>query len=1004
MNQPLNDVKNENENIAEAISTEAEAKPKGKGFHPKRFIKSLQTKLQTSQYLYLLFCFLVPVILMYGIYVVKGIYPFYNGSPLVLDLNAQYVSFFEALRDFALGERSILYSFSRSLGGEFMGMVAYYMASPFTYITVLFPKDRIQEAVLLIMLLKCGLSGASFGFYLHKKSRNPQKLTIFTFALMYALSAYAIVQQHNTMWIDALIWLPLFAYGLENLVYRKKYKLYVISLSVIMICNYYIGFMVCIFAVLYFFYCYFSKSKEEVNPYGEKLHFIKAGSRFAIFSLLSAAISAFMLIAAYYSLQFGKTEFSSPNWAMTANFDIVDFLTKFLPGSYDTVEPSGLPFVYCGILTLLLLPIYFLAKKISAREKIASLALIGVIILSLILKPLDLIWHGFSMPNWLNSRYSFMLCFVLLVMAYKAFGNIRTTSEKFILGTAAFIILFASVAEKFEMESFITSDSKLLTFGCVWFSIAFTVALAVILCIKLSIRHKKHSKAISGVLAAVICLELFCNGIVCFLQLHKDVSFTTYTSYNNHLAELRPVVNAVKEHDSSFYRMEKVRHRTKNDNMALGMYGITNSTSTLNQKAIDFIGNLGYTGRSHNTMYNGGTAVGDSLLGIKYVIDYNTSSKFNYVYNHVESIEDAKYAVYENPNALSLAYGVSKDINEFKLTDYDSFFNRYNGLITAMLGSEETVELFKYVSDVSITSSACEETLRMTYNKYVTAEDKGMVTLEYIAPATGYYYFYANGSGCEDLKINFNGNGNANYLNKDANHIVIGGYHIEGEFIEINITVAEESEFTLYTAQNFLWYFTIDEYNEVFSQLKSNPQFEISEDSTEDNLIGTINTAEDDQTILTTIPYDKGWKIYVDGEAVESYETLDALMAFDIKNKGEHTLELKYAPTEYTVGIIISIFGISAFIIICLIDLVLKKTLLKNKLRVYERDYFVLNDFDNAEAESTVEALESNLDGCEDNAEDLCEDEADDNAVAKNQDNSNDVNAEGAEPYESTED
>ena len=1003
MNQPLNDITNENENIAEAISTEAEAKPKRKGFHPKRFIKSLQTKLQTSQYLYLLFCFLVPVILMYGIYVVKGIYPFYNGSPLVLDLNAQYVSFFEALRDFALGERSILYSFSRSLGGEFMGMVAYYMASPFTYITVLFPKDRIQEAVLLIMLLKCGLSGASFGFYLHKKSRNPQKLTIFTFALMYALSAYAIVQQHNTMWIDALIWLPLFAYGLENLVYRKKYKLYVISLSVIMICNYYIGFMVCIFAVLYFFYCYFSKSKEEVNPYGEKLHFIKAGSRFAIFSLLSAAISAFMLIAAYYSLQFGKTEFSSPNWAMTANFDIVDFLTKFLPGSYDTVEPSGLPFVYCGILTLLLLPIYFLAKKISAREKIASLALIGVIILSLILKPLDLIWHGFSMPNWLNSRYSFMLCFVLLVMAYKAFGNIRTTSEKFILGTAAFIILFAAVAEKFEMESFITSDSKLLTFGCVWFSIAFTVALAVILCIRLSIRHKKHSKAISGVLAAVICLELFCNGIVCFLQLHKDVSFTTYTSYNNHLAELRPIVNAVKEHDSSFYRMEKVRHRTKNDNMALGMYGITNSTSTLNQKAIDFIGNLGYTGRSHNTMYNGGTAVGDSLLGIKYVIDYNTSSKFNYVYNHVESIEDAKYAVYENPNALSLAYGVSNDINEFKLTDYDSFFNRYNGLITAMLGSEETVELFKYVSDVSITSSACEETLRMTYNKYVTTEDKGMVTLEYIAPATGYYYFYANGSGCEDLKINFNGNGNANYLNKDANHIVIGGYHIEGEFIEINITVAEESEFTLYTAQNFLWYFTIDEYNEVLSQLKSNPQFEISEDSTEDNLIGTINTAEDNQTILTTIPYDKGWKIYVDGEAVESYETLDALMAFDIKNKGEHTLELKYAPTEYTVGIIISIFGISAFIIICLIDLVLKKTLLKNKLRAYERDYFVLDDFDNAEAESTVEMLESNLDGCEENAEDLCEDEADDNANAENQDNSNDVNAEGAEPYESTE-
>ena len=478
---------NTNQEIkAEEIKETATKKNKAiKIIHPKRFIKGLQTKLQRSQYLYLLFCFFVPVVLMYGIYVVKGIYPFYNGSPLVLDLNAQYVSFFEALRDFALGERSILYSFSRSLGGEFMGMVAYYMASPLTYITVLFPKDRIQEAVLTILLLKCGLSGASFGFYLHKKSRNPQKLTIFTFALMYALSAYAIVQQHNTMWIDALIWFPLFAYGLENLVYRKKYKLYVISLSVIMICNYYIGFMVCIFAVLYFFFCYFSKTKQEINPCGEKLHFIKAGSRFAIFPLLSAAISAFMLIAAYYSLQFGKTEFSSPNWAMEANFDIIDFLTKFLPGSYDTVEPSGLPFIYCGLLTLLLLPVYFLSKKITSREKIASLALISVLILSLFLKPLDLIWHGFSMPNWLNARYSFMLCFVLLVIAYKAFGNLQTISEKFILGTAAFLVLFVAVAQKFEMDSFITSDEKLLTFGCIWFSIAFTIVLAVILCVKL---------------------------------------------------------------------------------------------------------------------------------------------------------------------------------------------------------------------------------------------------------------------------------------------------------------------------------------------------------------------------------------------------------------------------------------------------------------------------------------------------------------------------------------
>ena len=948
----------------EIETTEIEA-PRKKGFHPKRFLRDLQTKFQRSQYLYLIFCFFVPVIIMYGVYIVKGIYPFYNGSPLVLDLNAQYVSFFEALRDFAWGERSILYSFSRTLGGEFMGMVAYYMASPLTYITALFPKDRIQEAVLTILLLKCGLSGASFGFYLHKKSKAPNKLTVFMFSMMYALCAYAVVQQHNTMWIDALIWLPLFAYGLENLVYRKKYKLYVISLSVIMICNYYIGFMVCIFAVLYFFYCYFSKNSSEINPYNEKLHFIKTGTRFAIFSILSAAISAFMLFAAYYSLGFGKTTFSSPNWNIAANFDIVDFLTKFLPGSYDTVEPSGLPFVYCGILALILFPVYFLAKKISAREKIASLAIISVFLLSFIIKPLDLIWHGFSMPNWLNTRYSFIFCFLVLVIAYKAFCNLSSVSEKVILGISAFIILFVAVAEKFEMESFLTSDSKLLTFGCIWFSILFTIVIAVLLCIRFKVKDKKKSSAVAGVLAAVICLELFCNGIVCFLQLHEDVSFTSYSSYNNHLAELRPVVAAVKEYDPSFYRMEKVRHRTKNDNMALGIYGITNSTSTLNEKAITFINQLGYTGRSHNTMYNGGTAVGDSLLGIKYVIDFEYSNKFDGVYTRLENITDKKYCVYENPNALSIAYGVGSEIKEFDMEASDTFFYRYNTLLDAMLGEEESVDLFKSVNRVSITSHSCEEDKKITYTKYTTQDGEGEVYLDYIAPSDGYYYFYTPGSSGSDLKINVSGQGDVKYLDKDSNHIVIGGYFAKNEPIDITITVPEDSTFTLNTSHNFLWYFNIEEYNALFKELKEAPQFDIdNEISTEDHLRGTISTQNKDQTILTTIPYDKGWNVYIDGEKVETYEVLNALMAFDISDDGEHSVEMRYMPKEYIVGAFISIFGIVAFLIICLVDFILKKTLFKNKLRVYEKDYFVLEDTDPKTViteSTTVELQDSDL-------------------------------------------
>lgn len=68
---------------------------------------------------------------------------------------------------------------------------------------------------------------------------------------------------------------------------------------------------------------------------------------------------------------------------------------------------------------------------------------------------------------------------------------------------------------------------------------------------------------------------------------------------------------------SEFYRMEKTSHRKTNDAMALGMYGISNSTSTLNASVIDLLQKLGFSSKSHWTKYLGGTPVSDSLLGIK---------------------------------------------------------------------------------------------------------------------------------------------------------------------------------------------------------------------------------------------------------------------------------------------------------------------------------------------------------------------------------------------------
>ena len=167
-------------------------------------------------------------------------------------------------------------------------------------------------------------------------------------------------------------------------------------------------------------------------------------------------------------------------------------------------------------------------------------------------------------------------------------------------------------------------------------------------------------------------------------------------------------------------------------------------------------------------------------------------------------------------------------------------------------------------------------------------------------------------------------------------------------------------------------------------------------DSTEDNLVGWISTEEEDQMILTTIPYDKGWKVYVDGEAVETYETLNALMAFDIAEDGYHELTLKYSPNEYKIGIAVSVFGIIVFISICAVDFVFKK-LLKKKLKVYEKDYFTLDDIDSEDSPSAPEVLESNATEYEQEEEENdseLQDEFIDNSEDIDDSNSQDNNSE----------
>ncbi len=894
------------ENEAELLDISALERERGP-------VSRFWNRIKSSQYYYLIYAFIIPFALMYLIYLAMGIHPFGDGSVLVLDLNGQYVSFYESLRSFVYGDSSLLYSFGRALGGEYMGIYAYYLASPLSYLVALFPKERILEALLLMFLIKTGLCGATMGFYLHKSSKKLNKTAIVAFSILYALCAYAVVHQNNNMWIDSLIWLPLLTYGIEQLIKNGKYKIFVISLATTVMSNYYIGYMVCIYTAAYFMYYYFAHNeRSRNNPIKESAHFLKSFFRIAFFSLLALGISAVIVFGAYYSLQFGKNTFSNPNFSLTQQFDVMDLLSKFFPSSYDTVRPEGWPFVYCGLITVILLPCYFLSKRFSTREKIASGIFIAFFLVSFAASTIDIAWHGFQRPNWLNYRYSFMLCFFLITLAYRSFGDLRRISKKAILASGAAWALILVLLQALEYKN-------IHDFETVWLSL---LCIAVYVGVLMAGKKSFYKNTVSLIIAVMICLEVFCSGLITCVDFGKDVIYTGYSSYNDYFKGIRPIVELVQKNDPSFYRMEKTHHRKTNDNLALGIRGLSCSTSTLNKDTIAFLAAMGYTSQSHWAQYNGGNPVNDSLLGLKYIISDKDLTEYYEV-----AYQEGNYTAYYNPYYLSIGFGVSDLIDDFMMipdktnneTDPNSNpMDRLNALITAMLGEEETVQVFVPLEMTE------EGTVKNGTASYIAGHHKYSpsgsstcsVSYTFDNPEAQELFFYLPSDYQREVNLKVNGTSKGTFFGDRTYRIISFGDQKAGE---ISLSIELKAD-VLYVKDNIDMIYYLDRavFEDAMERL-AQKQLVLDEGCTDTHITGTFIAGEGGQTVLLTIPYDQGWHVLVDGEEVEISEALDSLISFKV-GEGEHKIELKYMPSAFSVGLTVSIISIIIFVLIMIFE------------------------------------------------------------------------------------
>ncbi|MEN8907812.1 MAG: YfhO family protein, partial [Clostridiales bacterium] len=390
--------------------------------------------------------FFIPVFIYLLTYIIFGVYPFKDKIILISDMYSQYIHYYIYIYDSIsnLDFFSLIYSWNIGLGNSFIGLFSSYLSSPLNLIILLFPKKNLTEAIFIITILKIGFSAVSFSFFLNYLHKDNKSYCII-FSVLYSLMSYMVVYSFNIMWLDSVIYLPLVAMGINKIVKEKKFILYCISLFLTIISNYYTGYMVCIFSILYFLIVYFS-----VNDLKDVKIFLHRFKLFIISSLLAGILSSYLIIPTYFSLK-NTNSFGSGNLEMKANYDFIDLFSKMIINSYDTLT-VGLPNVYCGLIVLILVPLYFFNTKYSIKEKILYFIFIVFLIFSFNISAFNIIWHGFDYPNWFPYRYSFIFSFILLKLAFKAFVELKNIKFFIIVGYTSILILTIIVIQKLDYD------------------------------------------------------------------------------------------------------------------------------------------------------------------------------------------------------------------------------------------------------------------------------------------------------------------------------------------------------------------------------------------------------------------------------------------------------------------------------------------------------------------------------------------------------------------------
>ena len=801
-------------------------------------------KRQTTPFLKprdgLLIAFFVPVLVMICIFVQRGIFPFGERCFLRTDMYHQYAPFFSEFQYKLRTGGSLLYSWDVGMGVNFAALYAYYLASPLNWLILLCPKKFIIEFMTIMIVLKIGLSGLSFAWYLKKHSQNCI-LGVGFFGIFYALSGYMAAYSWNIMWLDCILLFPLIVYGLERLVKEQKGMLYCVTLGLSILSNYYISIMTCLFLVLYFIALLIMEKPGPVRKY------VDSCVRFGIYSLLSGGLAAGILLPEIYALQSTASgDFDFPK-AWSSYFPIFDMIARHIGNVETEIGLDHWPNIYCGVAVFLFFLLYLACKKIAVKEKAVYCGLLLIFFASFSINALNFIWHGFHYPNSLPCRQSFIYIFLMLFICFRAYMYLDETPKKHIAiafwGSACFVLL---------AEKLVTQEH--FHFIVYYVAIIFLAAYAGLMYL-----YKDGKRTVCGFLAlTLVAIEASINMSV------TSVTTTSRESYTSDNEEVRILKDSLQP-ASDFYRVEKKTRKTKNDGAWMNFPSVSLFSSTANADLSKFFKKLGCESSTNAYSITGSTPFVDSIFSVKYAL-YSEAVSNTELMMYLR--ESGGTYLYENLYTLPLGFVLSSDIEENWQYEMDNPAEVQNDLCLVSGADEVLVDAGGTVNKNTFTFTPDE---------------------------TGEYYVFVMNKKVKTVKAELP-TGQKSFSNVDRGYLLELGNLAPGT--EVKLTADEAGE----QLNAIAYRFSEDAMVQVYDRLNQSPMHLTSWKDTK--LSGTVSAAKAGM-LFTSIPFDKGWTVKVDGEKVETRKAFGAFLAIDV-SAGDHVIDFSYVPKGLKTGGLIS--------------------------------------------------------------------------------------------------